>query len=101
MTTQRTPKGEQTRKQILDTALTMFVDTGYEATTMRDIATSVDCSLGLAYRYFARKEDLVLALYQRLAEQFSAQVETFEPAPLAVQFERAMLAKFDLLMPYR
>jgi AcrR family transcriptional regulator len=101
MSAERTVKGEHTRQQILDTALAMFVTKGYEATTMRAIAAAVDCSLGLAYRYFARKEDLVLALYQRLAEQFMAQTEAFDPATIAVQFERAMLTKLELLTPYK
>ena len=101
MPVERTVKGEHTRQQILDTALAMFVTQGYEETTMRAIASAVDCSLGLAYRYCARKQDLVLALYQRLAEQFMAQTVTFEPATIAVQFERAMLTKLELLTPYK
>jgi AcrR family transcriptional regulator len=101
MTATLTPKGEQTRKLILETALQLFTAQGYEATTMRDIATAADCSLGLTYRYFARKEDLVMALYYRYAEQFAAQVERFAPAPIAEQFERAMLAKLELVAPYK
>jgi AcrR family transcriptional regulator len=33
--TVKTPKGDQTRKLILDTALEMFRERGYEQTTMR------------------------------------------------------------------
>jgi AcrR family transcriptional regulator len=35
-----TPKGEQTRALILDTALALFQEYGYEQTTMRAIALS-------------------------------------------------------------
>ena len=96
-----TPKGEQTRRDILARALQLFSAKGYEATTMRDIATAADCSLGLAYRYFGSKEDLVLAHYHRLAEQFAADVEHLVPASIAEQFEQSMLAKLQLIMPYR
>ena len=61
-TTTLTPKGERTREHLLDTALRLFTSAGYEATTMRDIAAAAECSLGLAYRYFASKEEFVLAL---------------------------------------
>ncbi len=96
-----TPKAEATRQRILDTALNLFVTKGYEGTTMRDIAAEAGCSLGLTYRYFARKEDLVLVLYHRLAEELEEQVRTLPRASLAERFYRAMLAQLTLLAPYR
>jgi AcrR family transcriptional regulator len=68
----RTPKGTMTQQRILDAALALFASKGYEATTMRDIAAAADCSLGLTYRYFASKEDLILELYRWLADQLVA-----------------------------
>src|SRR5207237_10147307 len=59
-------KAVSTRQRILDTALGLFATKGYEKTTMREIATAAHCSLGLAYRYFASKEELVLELYRNL-----------------------------------
>ena len=43
--TQLTPKGERTREHILDTALSLFIEKGYDATTMRDIAVAAESSL--------------------------------------------------------
>jgi AcrR family transcriptional regulator len=96
-----TPKAEATRQRILDAALTLFATKGYEATTMRDIAAAAGCSLGLTYRYFVRKEELALALYQHLATQFGDIFRKQPPASLAEQFYRAMKAHFDLMAPYR
>lgn len=96
-----TKKAEQTRERIVEVALRLFTSKGYEATTMRDIAAEAGCSLGLAYRYFARKEDLVMVLYLRLAQQLERQLADLPPAPLADRFERAMRAKLALLEPYR
>ena len=67
-----TPKARQTRQHILDTALEMFAEQGYESTTMRDIARQAGCSLGLAYRYYARKEELVLGLYLEMSAETAA-----------------------------
>ena len=60
----KTPKGDQTRKLILDTALEMFRERGYEQTTMRAIAEKAGVSLGNAYYYFRSKEYLIQAFYQ-------------------------------------
>lgn len=96
-----TPKGERTREHILDTALTLFIQKGYHTTTMRDIAASAECSLGLTYRYFARKEDLVLALYRRMAQDLVTQVELLPPGPLATRFEQIMRFRIGQMQPYR
>ncbi|HKF95564.1 MAG TPA: TetR/AcrR family transcriptional regulator, partial [Gammaproteobacteria bacterium] len=86
---------------ILDHALHLFIDQGYGETTMRDIAAAANCSLGLTYRYFARKEDLVLALYRRLAQEQEAYVLALPPAPLADRFVQVLQAKLAQLDPYR
>lgn len=99
--TQLTPKGERTREHILDTALGLFIEQGYDATTMREIAAAAECSLGLTYRYFARKEDLVLALYQRTANEQEVYVQSLSPAPIADRFVLAMHAKIAQIAPYR
>jgi AcrR family transcriptional regulator len=100
-TTALTPKGERTREHLLDTALRLFTAEGYEATTMRDIASAADCSLGLAYRYFASKEEFVLALYTQMEQEFAAYVDTLPPAPLAQRFGQMMRTKLAHLVPYR
>lgn len=63
----QTPKSERTRQRILAAALALFAERGFTATTMRDIAASANVSLGLTYRYFARKEDLAVALYEGMS----------------------------------
>jgi len=100
-TTDLTQKAERTRQRILDTALDLFVTQGYERTTLRDIAAATECSLGLTYRYFARKEDLVLVLYNRLALELEAHVETLPPDRLANRFNAVMQAHQERLAPAR
>src|SRR5687768_14605648 len=68
----KTPKGDQTRTLILDTALEMFRERGYERTTMRAIAEKADVSLGNAYYYFHSKEYLIQAFYQTMHEDHLA-----------------------------
>ena len=96
-----TGKGERTRQRILETALGLFASEGYEATTMRDIAAAAGCSLGLAYRYFDHKEDLVLALYARLAAELEEASRDLPRGRMADRFDRAVRLKLGLVRPYR
>lgn len=67
-----TTKAEETRQRILEAALSLFEEQGFEGTTLRKIAARADVSLGLVYRYFSAKESFVLALYERLSYDFEA-----------------------------
>ena len=64
----KTPKGEHTRALILNSALDLLREHGYEKTTMRAIAKRAGVSLGKAYHYFSSKEHLSQAFYQLLHE---------------------------------
>src|SRR5215467_15125139 len=65
----KTSKGEQTRALILETALDLFKENGYEETTMRAIAARAGVALGNAYYYFRSKEHLIQAFYGRTHEE--------------------------------
>ena len=58
----RKEQKEERRKQILMTALTLFVERGYYDTKITDIASAVPMSTGLMFHYFASKEELLLEL---------------------------------------
>ncbi len=64
-----TPKAEETRERILDAALKLFRERGFDETTMRDIAAAAGVATGAAYYYFRSKEELVMAFYVRTAEE--------------------------------
>ncbi len=94
-------KAERTRQRILHSALTLFTSIGYEQTTLRHIAASAGTSLGLTYRYFSCKEELVLAFYNGLASRFIEHVQQLSSGTLADRFEAAILYKLDLIEPHQ
>ncbi len=97
-----TSKALRTRERILEAALRLFAEKGYEATTMRDVAREAGASLGLAYRYFASKEEFALALYMRLAEETEGWAgDGLVGGTVAERFERAMVVKLDQVSPHR
>lgn len=58
----RTVKNPEERKrEILDIAMRLFVENGYEAVSMRDIAHEADIAAGLCYHYFDSKQKLFAA----------------------------------------
>jgi AcrR family transcriptional regulator len=66
---EKVSRRENTREQILDTATRLFRKSGFDETTMRDIAGEADVALGLAYHYFPSKEALVMAYYERVQRE--------------------------------
>jgi AcrR family transcriptional regulator len=59
----RTTRGEESRQRIVDAALALFREKGYDETTMRAVAERAGVSLGNAYYYFESKEHLLQAYY--------------------------------------
>jgi AcrR family transcriptional regulator len=70
-----TEKGELTRNTILESALQLFRDKGFDATTMRDIGAHAKVALGAAYYYFDSKDAIVMGFYERAQEQMAPLVE--------------------------
>jgi len=64
-----TRKSERTRALLRDLALRSFRDRGYDATTIRLIATEAGVSVGATHYHFASKADLVQELYVAVQEQ--------------------------------
>ncbi|HMS80722.1 MAG TPA: TetR/AcrR family transcriptional regulator [Burkholderiaceae bacterium] len=85
-----TPRWERRKEsrpaELLDAALDLFVERGYAATRLDDIASRAGVSKGTLYLYFANKEELFKALVRenivRLLDRFRAEVEDSE-APAA------------------
>jgi AcrR family transcriptional regulator len=66
-----TEKGELTRNTILESALQLFRDKGFDTTTMRDVSTQAGVALGAAYYYFDSKDAIVMGFYERAQEHLA------------------------------
>jgi TetR/AcrR family transcriptional regulator, cholesterol catabolism regulator len=63
-------RGEETRERILDTAIALFGERGFEACTMRDLATEVGIKAPAIYNHYASKEDVLAAAMEHIAGRF-------------------------------
>ena len=75
----RTLDPEATRGAILEAAETLFVDKGFSAVSMSDIAREAGVTKSLIHHHFGSKDDLWKATKTRLmAEYFEAQAQMLE-----------------------
>jgi AcrR family transcriptional regulator len=77
---------EQMRRLILDAAKDIFLEKGYNQTSIRNIADKIEYSPGTIYLYFKEKDEIFYALHN---EAFAKLFERFAPLALVEEpFER-------------
>ena len=57
-----------TRERILDAALDLFTEQGFDGTSLRQIAEQLGVTKAALYYHFTSKDDILLALHMRLHE---------------------------------
>jgi AcrR family transcriptional regulator len=72
-------RGQRTQQRILDAALQVFGEAGYEVCSIDAIAKQADCSRAAFYQYFSSKEDVFRHLTGQAARQLDASTEALEP----------------------
>lgn len=95
-------KAERTRTLLADTALRLFRERGYDATTMRAIAREAGVSTGNAYYHFDGKDAFVHELYRRvvLEHRMRTRPALIDGASIAVNFRCALSIGVEVMAPY-
>jgi AcrR family transcriptional regulator len=103
----RSAEGPDGRQRILDVAAALFLERGYVATSLREIAAAVGMKAGSLYYHFSSKEVLLQAILQRgidvMVEAFLAAAEATRGADPRARFAahvRAHLAALFEHGPY-
>ena len=72
---EKAKKSEETRGRILEAALSIFRERGFDKATMREIATEAGVAVGAAYYYFDSKDAIVMAFYERAQGVMHPEIE--------------------------
>lgn len=87
-----------TRQRIIEVALSLFADHGYEATSVRMIAHEAGIAQGLLYSYFPGKDGLLRAIFQQSIEYVRRSFQAVEgPGSAEDQLARFIRASFAIL----
>lgn len=74
-----TPKAAERRQRIVEAAIELGTQGGYDAVHMRDVAGKADVALATVYRYFESKDHLLSAAISQWTAQLQARL-TRSPA---------------------
>jgi AcrR family transcriptional regulator len=88
------PKDERMREGILEAAFHMFGERGFSATTIKDLARSLDISPGSIYTYFTSKEDLFRCTVEEGWQSFLVEIRKIVSAP------KQLKERFDSILDY-
>ena len=91
-----------TRERILDIALELFTEQGYERTSLRQIAERLGFSKAAIYYHFASKEDILMTLHLRLHEFGKDALRSMDDADWSPATWADLLDRFiDQLLEHR
>jgi AcrR family transcriptional regulator len=94
------PKSTATKTRILDVAEALFMEHGFEATTLRQITTAANVNLAAVHYHFGSKEELFESVLRRRLDPMNqerlALLTRFEheSAPKPLSCERILAAMF-------
>ncbi|HEX7095472.1 MAG TPA: TetR family transcriptional regulator [Acidimicrobiales bacterium] len=98
----RARKKDATRRALIDAALRLFAERGFEQTTVEDIAAAVEVAPRTFHRYFPRKEDVLYVDAIRRIELLRVALAA-RPAdePVFVSLREAVVFALDDLADHR
>ena len=91
----------RTRQRVVEAAFLLLAQRGLTGELLKDAAERANCPLDRAQIFFRRDDDLVLALYARLAADLEARVGELPEGDVATRFRAAMKIKIELVAPHR
>ena len=90
----------RTRRRVLEAALDLLRD-GLRPGLLEAATRAAGCARERVRPWFGRDEDLVLAVYERLAADLESRVDELPAGTVAARFHAAFSAKLALVAPYR
>jgi AcrR family transcriptional regulator len=96
-------KSEETQARILEAALRIFRERGFERATMREIAADANVAVGAAYYYFESKDAIVMAFYEQSQNKMKSDIDAMlgKSHTLEERLRGIITEKFEYFAPNR
>lgn len=85
---------ENTRSRIQDVALELFIEQGYEATSLREIAEKLGVTKAALYYHFKTKDDIIASLAERRVDDIVELIEWVRGRPKTADTRRELLLRY-------
>ncbi len=96
------PVAASTRERILDVALDLFIEKGFDRTSLREIAERLGVTKAALYYHFASKDDILMALHMRLHEVGKNALTRMTGEPVSLELWGSLLDEvLDQMLPQR
>jgi len=89
------PRRGNTRQRIQDVALELFAEQGYEKTSLREIAETLEVTKAALYYHFKTKEDILISLFQDLTRPLDELIEWAKVQPHTLETKQEILRRYS------
>ena len=90
-----------TRDRILETALDLFIERGYDKTSLREIAKRVGVTKAALYYHFSSKEEIIRTIVQPLFDHLESLAGALASQPDLKTWGDGLAAIVEWIMPQR
>ncbi|PLR78761.1 hypothetical protein CU633_04230 [Bacillus sp. V3-13] len=94
-------KGEDTREEILEISLRLFVSKGFNSTSMQDIADAAGITKGGLYYYVKSKDDILFSLHDRFINEGLCRLEIVDKQTMGTKEKLIKLLNTHLEIIYQ
>jgi len=95
-------KGKSTRERILDIALELFTEQGFDKTSLREIADRLGFTKAAIYYHFASKEDILMSIHLRFHEFGREMLTQMGDGPATPEMWAGLLDRaIDMILEHR
>ena len=101
MSESRERRPRDTRERILEVAIDLFIEEGYEKTSLREIAERVGVTKPALYYHFENKEAIFRTLLQPILEMQHEVLVLLEEQPSLEQWAESLATLVDWVLPRR
>lgn len=85
-------EAQPTRERILDVALGLFIEKGFDATSLQEVADELGLTKAALYYHYRSKEDILMALHMRMHQFGRQRLDQLVEGPVTLELWESLLS---------